>query len=201
MPTGYTQKLYQGDEQTFEEFVISCAHAFIIDMREYRGIGEPIPARVVPDYYYTRLANAEAEAAEIDRWDHDRWTEERDKAYAKHVAYVRRAKEDARVLRERYEGMLAQVLAWDPPTPEHVGLLNFMVEQLSGSIKHDVYEPTDPPETAWEWKGVLEYGQEVSARARREVESARDSVAKKEESAQQNNEWVRALRDSLGVTA
>lgn len=200
MPTGYTQKLYQGDAQTFEEFVIACAHAFIVDMRDM-SIGSPIPERVVPDCYYRRLEDAEKEAAEIDRWDHDRWTQERDKAYAEHVAYVTRAKEEARELRERYEGMLAQVRAWDPPTPEHVGLHEFMIEQLSGSIKHDVYEPADPPETAWEWKSVMEYGREVSERVRRSVEWARDDLAKQERIARHNTEWVSALRDSLGVTA
>ena len=95
----------------------------------------------------------------------------------------------------RYYGMLAQVLAWTPPTGEHnIGLKRVMREQLEDSIKHDLLEPEVPVK-----KTGKEFREQAIKQAMRDIEYYEKENRKEVERAASQNEWVRALKQSLGV--
>lgn len=117
MPTGYTEKLYDG-EQEFEDFALRAARAFgaLVEMRD-SGLDATIPDEFVASAYHQEhrdeavarrvelLALSPAAAAREAEAEADRWDAER-KASA--------AETNAR--RSRYEAMRERVLAWHPPT-------------------------------------------------------------------------------------
>src|SRR5665213_2401224 len=70
MPTGYTSKLYEGKDQSFNEFVMRCARAFgaLITMRDDPS-DAPIPDEFTADSYYSeRIATTTRELAEVSAW-------------------------------------------------------------------------------------------------------------------------------------
>ena len=90
--------------------------------------------------------------------------------------------------------------AWKPPTPDHEGLKAFMREQIESSIRFDCdnsYYLTHMPVkmTAMEWRS-------------KQVEQARRDIAyhSKEHTeevgrAHTRTDWVKALRESLSLSA
>lgn len=73
MPTGYTAKLHNGEEQTFPEFVMSCARAFgaLITMRDDPADAE-IPDEFKPsDYHVRELEKARERLSEVEGWTFD----------------------------------------------------------------------------------------------------------------------------------
>jgi hypothetical protein len=195
MPTGYTAKLYEG-EQSFEDFVLRCARGMgaLATMRD-DPMDAPIPDRFEPDpYYRDSLARSEAKLAEAEAWTEDEAFAEWQTAYATQVDSRAEVASETAAKRVRYERMLAAVKAWEPPTPDHQGFKDFMIEQLTGSIDFDCsnYEWPDPPVFAV-WRD------EELERRRRRVEMDRESWADEQRRAAERTAWVRALKGSLAV--
>lgn len=193
MPTGYTYPVADGTVTDFNAFVMSCARAFgaCIEMR-----GDPADAPIPEEFKPTRfwadkLANARDKLAKIESMTvvevADAAAADYQQKMAAHNAYeAERALSD-----ERLDAMLQKVMAWSPPTAEHDGLKNFMIEQLTIS-KRGAYR-SEPPEqvTAAEWQ-------------RAQIEGLHHSIgyyaaedAKEIERARGRTEWIKALRASL----
>lgn len=156
MPTGYTSELHDG-EQTFTDFVLTCARGMgaLITMRD-EPMDAPIPDEFTPSmrYYLDSKASAEArlEALRAMTPEDIFRANQNDRA----AVLAERAKEAVKRhdMRKRYEAMVAQVEAWEPPTEDHVGLKKFMLEQLHESIRFDcgdVSWPPMPAEDPAEW--------------------------------------------------
>jgi hypothetical protein len=198
MPTGYTSKLYEGEDQTFEDFAWSCARAFgaLILMRDDPA-DAPIPEKFEPSSYHVeKLAEAERELAEFEAMgtaeQADLYLAECAENVAKRAEEVRKRRD----LRERYEAMLWQVETWEPPTADHEGMKTFMVEQLKSSIDFDCHPGTDVyparlPDRIEDW-----YDDRIK-KLRWNVDYHRKSLAEEIERTNERNGWVSALRDSL----
>jgi hypothetical protein len=195
MPTGYTARIYEGEDQTFAEFAMNCARAFgyLIDLRD--SPTAEIPEVFEPSSYYAE----NLDRAEAELW---RWQQMSDEDVA---ADLRRAQQEAikrreeiittaAKLRERYESMLAKVQAWEIPSDEHVGLRDFMVQQLNDSIKHDCstsFLPEPPPDDIDAWReSRISYAQ-------RDVAYYAEQYAEECGRAEATTNWVRSLRKSL----
>lgn len=195
MPTGYTSELYDGKEQSFHEFVLSCARNFgaLIEMRD-EPLDAPIPDAFTPsDYHVTALAKAQAEYDRLIGMSDDEATVEANRLADEWDAKLA-DQEATRVARKaRYEAMLSDVQAWRPPTSEHKGLKDFMIEQLTESIRFDcsTYEYPSPTRDGGDWR------YEALAKARRDIEYHTVEHAKDVFRAAERTAWVRALRESL----
>lgn len=53
------------------------------------------------------------------------------------VKYHSQRIEQIKVIREKLEYLLEQARKYEPPTPEHVEIKEFMVQQLESTIEHD----------------------------------------------------------------
>ena len=194
MPTGYTATLHDG-EQSFPDFALACARAFgaLITMRDDPA-DAPLPDAFEPSTYYAvRAAELRSRIAEIEAWTD---AAARDAAHrAWHSAWTRwnagRAEREAR--KARYEAMIAQVEAWEPPTPDHLEMKRFMLDQLAESLRFDCgYEAPEPVEMTGDEYRLAEW-----ERAQRDLGRAEAEQQKENERAASRTAWLAALRQSL----
>lgn len=199
MPTGYTAGIEDGTITDFPTFVMKCARAFgaTITMRD-DPMDAPIPDAFTPSNYHDEalaraksnlaalwaMTPAEQDAAALGAHQHDM------NGYLKE-------KERRRVVADRYNAMLLQVMQWEPPTPDHDELKKFMVQQINESTRHSTFDyPPPTPLTGAEW-----YASNIKAEInsiKYHEEHRREEIDRTDK----RNAWVSALRESLsGVKA
>lgn len=196
MPTGYTADIHDGKDITFRDFALGCARAFgaLIEMRD-EPPGAPLPEKFEPHtYHQEKRDEAAARLIDLAAMTDDECRTAAEREWLDAMADKRRRDADDRALAARYNAMLAEVLAWEPPTDEHVGMKTFMVEQLESSIRFDTgYERPDPVRlTPKQWRTAQR------ERAERDIAYHEEQHAKDVERARGRSQWLSALRDSLG---
>lgn len=193
MPTGYTAKIAEG--QTFEQFIWDCARAFgaLIMMRDDPS-DAPIPERFEPaPFYKDMLDKAQNEFAE---WAAMSEQARRD-MMALEVCREEQAREASEARRratsEAYAAMLGKVRAWEPPTDDHIGLRDFMIQQIEESIRFDCGHEYPRAQLvsfeAWQHtrlKCLLENMARYADENRKEIERT-----------ESRNQWIEKLRESL----
>lgn len=195
MPTGYTDKIYNGVPQTFEEFALDCARAFgtLVTLREERNA--EIPDAFEPSSYHQKQLDQALMDYEYAVYAADYEIEE--KLNDQHSETLKRYAEgrvEKAELLARYTAMLDQVKAWNAPTLDHVKYREFMIEQLEGSIKFDCsdYYDNDP-----ELLSVEDFRAEMLDQALWSLnyhwKMHNEEVARTRE----RNNWIQALRGSL----
>lgn len=200
MPTGYTADLYEGKDVTVSDFILGCARAFgaLVTMRD-DPMGAPIPDEFpASDYHADAVATAEAWLYEVREMDTEDIANRADRDYNQALDRWRERRAQAHDRRVRYERMLHQVRAWTPPTAEHVGLRDFMIQQLESSMQFDcsmTYDDRPTRLAPFEWRA-----QQIE-KAQHDIEYHRREHEKEVERATQRSQWVKALRESLPVTA
>jgi hypothetical protein len=145
MPTGYTAKLYEGKPQTVQEFILTCARAFVatIEQRDESLDVPPRPREARTEYHDDALTKATKALDAASRWTDEEANQFARDQHTKALARWEANCSEQLARRRRYEDMLMQVDRWVPPTDEHQGLKDFMLDQLRESIKFDcsVYDP------------------------------------------------------------
>lgn len=197
MPSAYTQALHDG-EQSFAEFALDCSRAFgaLIDLKDEPEA--PIPDEFRPsDYHERELAAAMARLRIVSTWTEESATFEADRAYERELSAHVREREQRVAIRARYEDMLRDARAWQPPTEEHVELSKFMIQQLESSIDFDCSPLRDEPARL----SGLEYKAQRESEASRDVAYHAKCWKEDIERAQGRTQWLRALRKSLEVPA
>lgn len=193
MPTGYTAAIADGI--TFREFVLRCARAFgaSVTMRD-EPTDAPIPERFEPSEWYAQRAQAASrrldELAALRPEDAEARAES---DYRERAAEREQRVAQTAALRAKYEAMLAEVNAWEPPTPDHVELKRFMGEQIAESLRFDCWAEWVAPRrlTGDEWLAL------ETERARHDLENSEKHHAEEVERTEKRNAWLKALRESL----
>ncbi len=144
MPTGYTDAIAK--DISFEDFVWRCARAFgaLVTMRD-EPYDAPIPEKFESTDYHSRgLEKAQADLVEFQKLSSADYEKRAQEEYESEIAmYLQRVKEKT-TLRNKYSAMLAQVIEWIPPSPDHEKLKSFMASQIRESIDFDCFEPKKP---------------------------------------------------------
>ena len=194
MPTGYTLDLYDGKDITFEEFVLRCARAFgaLISMRD-EPINVPIPERFEPsDYHLKELEKAKKRLKEIKKWNEEMAEQEAERAYQEALKKREEFVKKNNLIRKRYEDMLSKVREWKPPTPDHVDLKKFMIQQLEDSIEFDCFIPEMPQRLSGE-----EYKEQQIKKALNDIDYHEKEYAEEVNRVYERNKWLLLLRESL----
>lgn len=195
MPTGYTAGI--ADDVTFNEFVMSCALGMgaLVMMRE-EPMNAQIPEMFEPSDYNTKII-AETTAA-LERLDCMTIAEAEQAASAAYeIVIAEQAKAVHRndTLREKYTAMLEKVEAWQPPSEDHNGLKEFMVEQIISSINYDCgnyyRDQKHKKITGAEWK------KQEETRLHKDMAYHEAENTKEVERTEARNNWLRKLRESL----
>lgn len=192
MPTGYTHAIKDGI--SFRDFALSCARNFgaLISMRD-ESMDAPIPTEIKPSTHYAEaLAEARAELERLSALSFDEWHALSLQEYQQKRARHEQRKQENAELRKKYQVMLQQVEAWQPPTPEHEGMKKFMREQIEDSMRFDCIDGPEPePVLSDDWcsKRLTE--------AARKVAYYTNEHAKEVKRCQERTAWIQALMGSL----
>lgn len=199
MPTGYTAQIEKGI--TFEAFAMECARAFgaLIELRD--DMTAPIPEAFTPSNYHADAAKkAAAELKALSAMTPAQAQKNAEKAHREAVEANERTLTAAAALLTKYDAMLAEVRAWTPPTKDHQGLKDFMVQQITDSIKFDCDQKWAREEQA-KLAATKPSGARwiVSQRAmlEREIAYHTEHHAADVKRAREQTQWVKELRDSL----
>lgn len=200
MPSAYTESIK--DRIAFNEFAMLCARAMgaCIMMRD-EPLSTPIPERFEPsDYHLNKSAALREVIARVEAMS----TEEAEAAASENYRLESEANANAAQRADdvlaKYELMLQQVKAWTPPTEDHQGLREFMIEQIESSMRFDCdrtyYDRHQPvKQTGEQWK------QQVLDKAMMDLRYHLAEHEKEIERTEARNKWIAELRQSLKVEA
>jgi hypothetical protein len=197
MPSGYTYRIEEDPDFSFEDFAWCCAKAFLIEMKEAPADARvPEQVKLSPAYQVRinmakeeilRLETLSDEAIAREVWDAFlRTAGEREKADAKQRQFV-----------ARYDAMRAKVEAWQHPE-QLQGLYEFMVRQIEDSTRYmrgDRAKPEAPDVTP---EGVAAWRAQHIQWAKQDLTRAEEEYARAVEGVRQKNEWLTALREAVG---
>lgn len=191
MPTGYTDAIGKGI--SFRKFVLTCARAMgacIMQRDESLDVEPTIPE--ASTYNAKALEDARTELNAIGNWSTADIAREYTKELAARTDSYLKYEAEKKELRNKYNAMLARVLAWEPPTADHEGLKDFMLQQIRESIRFDCHE-SEPPTTMspedWYQNKIdtlqksMEYHEKANAE---EIERTKSRAA-----------WITALMESV----
>lgn len=195
MATGYTSSIEKGI--TFKEFALQCARNFgaCVEMRDDPMDAE-IPDEFKPsDYHVKALKAAEAELKKLQDMTEEDKVKAVEKRNADNIESNKRVIAQKEALLKKYQDMLSQVKRWEPPTPDHVNLKQFMQEQIETSINWDCdssYGKEEAePLTPGKW-----YAEQIEMAAH-DITYHTEGYEKECERAKDRSNWVNSLRTSL----
>lgn len=199
MATSYTDLIAEKENCTLEEYAMRCARRFgaLIEMME-EPLDAPIPEKFEPSTHNRdMLVKDKAKYAKFMALTDEEKYAELERSYNEMVAEYSKMEEEEnekrRILRERYEAMLEKVRAWNPPTPDHENLRDFMISQLEESIVFDCdeYKPIIPKKE--EWCDVQSHINLL----KRNIDISQEHYDKEIISYNKRNQWLSDLRESL----
>lgn len=193
MATGYTYPVEDGKVTTLKEFTLSCARAFgaCSTMKE-ESTDTPIPPEFkINPYHAEQLKSAEEKLRIFKQMSKEECEERAGIEHNNLVLETQKSKESINKKNSNYNSMLSKVLEWEPPTSEHKGLKEFMVEQLTSSLypARDLLLPKKL--TGEEWRTNHIKGCQWS------IDYHRKEYKEECERVKGRNKWVKDLRDSL----
>lgn len=183
--------------QTFQDFVMQCARAFgaCVMMRD-DPMDATIPERFEPsDYNVKRLAESKAELARLKAMTNDEKVTFGESKKAESIASSEECLAKDIEQNKRLEEMEASVNEWTPPSADHAGLKDFMLEQISTSKNSTNYIENSLAETRA--KSPMDFYAEAVASAERGIKCNSKSHREEVERANSRTEWVRQLRESI----
>jgi len=198
MPTGYTAAIAEGI--SFEEFALTCARNFgACIMQRDDPMSPKLVLDKVSDYHVKALEKANADLAKLRAMTEADIKRACNAAFDKACADAAKSRKENAELQSKYEAMLAKVRAWTPPSKDHVGMKEFMIDQIMESIRFDcgckylderVSELNKLTPAEWHEKQIGE--------ALRSIEYHEKHHAEEVQRTNDRNEWKRQLVKSLG---
>ena len=199
MATGYTSKIYEDKQQSFEEFALLCARAFGACIMQREDDSDALPEMQKPsDCHAYELEKAKIELTKFNELSKEDFRKDFDKYIDDQKKYNKKALKDRTSLKNRYQEMLDKVHAWNPPTEDHSGLKDFMIEQLNSSIQFDCsgdyYERSNKE---LEELTFDEWYFDKKDSLNKSVQYHADANKKEIDTARKRNKWIKDLYDSL----
>jgi hypothetical protein len=195
MPTGYTADVADGKVTKFSDFALQCARAFgaLVTMRD-DPMDAPIPDSIAPSTYHRdELAKARQRLTELQVMSHPDIDVAAAAAHRQKTDEAEKWDDRHADIERRYQAMINQVKAWEPPSPEHQGMKTFMLEQLNLGMEGDCRyrrEAVPPLDPAKWWEDEIKS-------AEWSIEYHATNWEKEQSRAQGRTEWLRKLRESL----
>jgi hypothetical protein len=138
MPTGYTAGIIDGKIKTFPEFAKLCMRAFgaTIHMRDDKMDAEYIP-REPSKYHAEQLEKYNKELADANNLSDEVIVSARKDKLETEKEYYLKKVEEVKASLQSLNKILIDAAAYIPPTPDHVGVKKFMIEQIEETIRFD----------------------------------------------------------------
>ena len=195
MPTGYTAKLVQSG-QTFQEFVMTCARAFgaLITLRD--DMTGTIPEKFEQtDYYEKKIRESRDKLSHLYEMDKEAMERHGETLKNEEITNYKKYIQNITKENRRLGAMKVQVKNWIPPTPDHVELKNFMLQQIEIS-KTDLQYYQDALQIA-ESTSVQKYFWDSLSKCTNDIKYSIEENLKEIERVNNKNKWLKELRDSI----
>lgn len=197
MPTGYTACVEEG--ASFQEFLWGCARGMgALAMMRDEPHDAPIPEQFEPsDYHSNKIAETTAELTELKAMSAKECDAKALATFLEHNETYHTYIEKHKAIAEKYRQMIAETEAWMPPTPDHVGLKEFMLQQLNLCYKDEAdtsfYESRlwAEPLAGETWRRKTET--DLTESLAYHTKNYNEEVERTEG----RNKWLKALRDSV----
>lgn len=197
MPTGYTAPVGDGTVTEFQQFALQCARAFgaLITMRD-DPMDAPIPDEFTPSTHHTeQLAKATTRLAELQAMTPEQIAAAAHEAETTRIQQEREWAAERAQKKARYEAMLAHANAYVPPSEDHENFRQFMIDQLTESIRFDCPDCEIAPECSpEEWHAAALKSAEWSIQYH--TEEGEQEVVR----AAGRTQWIQQLKASLEAT-
>lgn len=201
MPTGYTADVEDGTITELKDFALKCARAigYLIRMRD-AGRDAPIEEMQPSTYHSKAIDLAEERLSQLTALTDAEWAEKLDSERQSQIDHYESALAEDRINNERYALMLDKVQAWTPPTPNHQGLKDFMIQQLETSMGDSSYYERALENAKANRKSLEQFKTDTLDVARRTLYSSQQAWGEEIARVAEANAWVQALRSSLEET-
>lgn len=130
MPTGYTTDIYNGKDVSFRDFALTCARQFGACIMQRDDPADEKP-KIMPEESY----HAE-ELKKLGKFKKPTKAEFENYIKTK-IADCKETIDKMKKLQTAYNRKIKEAQDWNPPTPEHEGLKEFMIKQLTESMQFD----------------------------------------------------------------
>ena len=136
MSTGYTAGILDGTTKDFNDFAKLCSRAFMVHLRD-EPMNSEYKKREVSNYRLKKIENAKNQLKEVDNLtDEELIVKEKNRLIESKKYHLYRNKE--KVLDKiKINSFLEKAKSYVPPTENHQGIANFMIEQLEKTIEFD----------------------------------------------------------------
>jgi hypothetical protein len=203
MPTGYTAGIIDGEIKDFTQFATLCMRAFgaTIHMRD-DGLTEPYVKREPSDYHTKEIEKAKAQLSEAKSMSPKEIIAFRSAALKKDREYHQKAIVRTNENRNKLMEILRKAKSYQPPTEDHTGIKEFMIQQLTETIKYD-------GETKYHDENLMEIENELSSlnaakirkdliqKANRDLKYHMEEQEKEVKRCEDSNRWVEQFIESL----
>jgi len=203
MPTGYTAGILDGTVTTFPQFAKLCMRAFgaTIHLRDESLDAEYEP-RVPGDYYLKGIEKAKQLIIDAQKLSDEEIVETKKKQLEDSKKYHLEAIEKAKNSTIEMNKILTDVRKWQPPTPEHTGIKDFMIKQIEETIDFDCktdYHDKELFKIEFESLNInaSEIRKEMLEKGKKDFTYHNSENLKEIQRCEQSNKWVSDLLKSL----
>ena len=198
MPSGYTAKIQDNPDITLKEFTMACARAMgaMYHLRDYSE-STPYQPRVPSDYHKNKATELTEELDHVRRMTFAELLRLIEKKNEDTFQKIKDSEEEKTKTLKGYTSMLLRVQSWIPPTYEHRGLKDFMVSQITDSIKFDCESMGDYYTTMLIAKNPEDYRDELYKNLREDIAYHKKQHDDDVKHCEESNTWVKVLEESL----
>ncbi len=203
MPTGYTAGILEGKVTTFPQFAKQCMRAFgaTIHLRD-ESLDTKYEPMVPSDYHLKVIEIANQSILDAKKLSDDEIVDTRKKQLLDSKIYHLEAIEKAKKATIEMNKILSDVRKWQPPTPDHIAIKDFMIDQIEKTIDFDC-------KTDYHDKALIDVEKELlsinASEIRKQIiEQAKKDLAyhnaenlKEIQRCEKSNKWVSDLLDSI----
>jgi len=203
MPTGYTAGILDGKITTFPQFAKLCMRAFgaTIHLRD-ENLDAEITPRTPSDYYYKEIENAKQLLKDAEILSNEVIIKNRKEELEKSKKYHLEAIEKAKSNTKNMNDILKDVINWQPPTIDHMGIKDFMIDQIEKTIDFDCKtkyhdEGLAKIELELLTLNASEIRKDMIAKAKKDFEYNTKNYNEELERCNKANQWVLDLINSI----
>jgi hypothetical protein len=204
MPTGYTSGIIDGKITTFEQFATQCSRAFgaTIHMRD-NPLDSPYEPRTPSDYYENSLQSQREKLEEMKTMTDEAIVQEFETLLNDNLEYHDRELEKTKVNLERLNSIMESAKSWVPPTEDHEGIRDYMIDQLKITIQADG-DSSYHVEEIIRTKKELEEGIDPKVYREERIKEIEDRISyyegevqKELERCKKSNDWMDKFLESI----
>jgi hypothetical protein len=198
MPTGYTAELMENG-QDFEDFTLNCARAMgaCVMLRDEASGKAPRRIENGSSYHLKGLEKAKVDLKEFKNISKVEKEIKAKKEIDANIKRYEKAIEKEKKENARLDAMAVQVNAWNPPTNEHQGLKDFMLQQIEVSSSDSSFYTDEIKKE--KKKNVKEVVANILEGLEHSIEYHQKHLVEDTERDDGRNQWLEDLYTSLGL--